>query len=91
MSDKKERQIIDTCESDRKWLEEHGETIDMLTGMVEELFVENKAMLLSPVMRQLLIDKARLVSMQRQVFVGQRYLIDNPGESLRDRFETRIQ
>lgn len=52
------RQTVDTSESDREYVREFENDVAMLCGMVQEMFIENKAMLLSPVLRDLIIEKA---------------------------------
>lgn len=84
MSDKI-NQTIATCEEDRVWLKEHAHTIEMLAGMVIEAVNDNPQYLLSPVMRELLVEKAKLVLDQRRAFAGREYLIDNLGDPLKTR------
>lgn len=59
------RQTIDTSESDRMFVERFMHEVHMLAGMVKEMFVEEKVLLLSPIMRELIADKARLVADMR--------------------------
>ena len=76
------KQTIDTSVSDREFVANFDKQLAMLTGMVEEMFVENKHCLLSPVMRQLMADKGREVNAIRQKLAG-RLCADNPGENFK--------
>lgn len=76
------RQTVDTSESDRVYVCELEKQIDMLTGMVEECFVENKQWLLSPIMRELVIEKGRKVAKMMMKAKG-RLVIDNPCDDLK--------
>ena len=73
-----------TCEyqdGDDKWLREFEHEIEMLTGMVEEAFVENKVYLLSPVMREMMANKGQKV--RKMLDRVRAYLyVDNLGEPL---------
>jgi hypothetical protein len=75
------RRTCDIQNGDEKWVEEFEHQIDMLCGMVHEMMVEDKVMLLSPVMRELLIEKAKLV-LEKARLVRRRIVIDNLGPPL---------
>ena len=70
-------QTIDTSLSDRKFVARFEDDLDMLTSMVEEMFVETRAMLLSSVFRRMLLDKSRLVRARFDKIKG-RIAVDNP-------------
>lgn len=55
------RRTILTSPSDYKFVEEFEHQLEMLTGMVNEMFVEEKQLLLSPIMIELIAEKAKLV------------------------------
>lgn len=67
----------DTCDEDQAFLEKYNEQVDMLYGMVQEMVRESTHLLLSPVMRRMLAEKADEVqSMHRPLRM--RLRIDNP-------------
>lgn len=61
MAGPKTQRIIATCKEDVEYLDKLEHQIEMLTGMVIEMVKEHPSYLLSPVMRELLADKAVLV------------------------------
>ena len=75
------KRICDTQKEDIEFLSKFEGDLEMLTGMVEEMFVQTPSVLLSPVMRQLIIDKARDVKKMHEN-LRYRLVIDNPGEPL---------
>lgn len=77
------RRTIDYQNGDVEFLAEFEKQLEMLYGMVEEMFVENKACLLSPVMRQLLIDKARSVKARHEA-LRYKLCVDNLNGPLKE-------
>lgn len=77
----KRRITIDTSTEDITFIETFKKDLEMLTGMCNEMFVENKVMLLSPVLRELLSDKAVVVKNKFDKIKWRLY-VDNPGENL---------
>lgn len=75
------RQIIDTYASDREWVRNFEHQVGMLIGMVEEMFETNRVLLLSPVMRELVLDKGREVGRMLDK-VRHILAVDNPGKPL---------
>jgi hypothetical protein len=75
------KRTCDVQDEDIEFLKKFEEEISSLSGMVEEMIVETPAILLSPVMRKLLVEKARLVAAMHDR-VRYRLCIDNPGEPL---------
>jgi hypothetical protein len=75
------RRHCDCHPSDEKYLEKFQEELNMLTGMVREMLVENKQLLLSPVMRKMLEDKAALVR-SMHLPLRNKLVVDNPGTPL---------
>lgn len=76
------RQItVDESEEDQKFVEQFIIDLDMLLGITKEMFVENKAMLLSPYLRQCIIDKAKAVK-GRWDQIKTRVHVDNPTKPL---------
>ena len=69
--------ICDFQDKDREFLEEFEKELRSLTGMVEEMFVTTPAILLSPIYREMMAEKARHVHRMQT-----RLVIDNPGEPL---------
>lgn len=76
------KQTIVTSQSDRKYIENFERQVDMLCGMVKEMFTENKVMLLSPVLRELIANKGREVDEMRKQLHG-RLCADNLGEDFK--------
>ncbi len=74
-------QMVDTSTQDREWVEKFEHQVGMLAGMVIEMAEDNKQLLLSPVFRELLVDKAKLVKglLSR---VHRKLVVDNPGNDL---------
>lgn len=72
---------VDVQDGDEKWVEGFEYDIEMLAGLVEEMFVENKAALLSQTFRHLIRDRGRLV-MEKLRMVKGRIAIDNLGKPL---------
>lgn len=71
------RQTVDTSESDREFVRKFEEEVRMLSDMVLEMVRDNKSCLLSPVMRQLLIERAVLVDKQLRT-LSNHLVADNP-------------
>ncbi len=63
--DKLTRITVETSQKGEELLEEYKNEVDMLVGMVIEMFGENKASLLSPVMRKLMLEKGKSVDSLR--------------------------
>ena len=84
MSEEKRKyrqRICDTCEEDTQFLANFNDQLKMLTGMVVEIIETEPRMLLSPVMRQLLLSKAKQVDAMHGP-LALRLCVDNPGEPL---------
>lgn len=79
------RRVCDIQDGDEAWVAKFEDEIQMLTGMVLEMMEENRQLVLSPVMRRLLADKARLVD-QIHGKVRGRIVVDNPAEPLQKGF-----
>lgn len=77
---KHKQRMIDTHPDDEKLLETFNHEVWMLYGMVGEM-MEDPKMLLSPVMRRMLADKAAAVASLHQP-IRNRLAVDNPGEPL---------
>lgn len=75
------RQTIDTCESDRAYVQEFQWQIGLLCGMVVEATRDHPVYLLSPHMREMLAEKAQQVKNMLFKLSG-RIAFDNPGEPL---------
>lgn len=67
---------------DAEYLDTFSEQVAMLTGMVNEIIVQEPRMLLSPVMRRLLSDKAAEVEALHGPLRG-RLVVDNLGGPLK--------
>ncbi len=52
---------VDVSDESKKYTDEMNSEIYNLAGMVVEMFEENKVMLLSPLFREMIINKAKLV------------------------------
>lgn len=74
--------MVDESEQDSAYVEKFAKELEMLTGIVHELLVDEPRMILSPVMRQLLIDKAKSVKALFGPMKG-RIHVDNPSEPLK--------
>jgi hypothetical protein len=77
----KSKRICDTNAEDYKFLEKFEDELDMLTGMCAEMLETNKVLLLSPVMREMLAEKAKLVASMRRKLMF-KLVVDNPCEPL---------
>ncbi len=75
------RRTCDVCQADLKFLERFNEQVQMLTGMVKEIIEDEPRMILSPVMRRMLADKAKEVE-SLHAPLRQRLCVDNPGKPL---------
>lgn len=75
------RRMCDVCHADLKLLERFNEQVQMLTGMVKEIIEDEPRMILSPVMRRMLADKAKEVE-SLHAPLRQRLCVDNPGKPL---------
>lgn len=75
------KQICDVQPEDVEFLKNFEDELRMLTGMIEEMFVTNSVCLLSPVMRDLMIEKGRKVESMHDR-LRHRLVIDNPGRPL---------
>ena len=78
------RRICDVHPDDVKLLERFNEQVQMLTGMIKEIIEDEPRMLLSPVMRRMLSDKAKEVESLHSP-LRMRLCVDNPGEPLKPR------
>lgn len=76
------QQTVCTSVADRQYIEQFEFQVDMLIGLVLEAVEISPAMLLSPVIRQLLVEKAKQV---RSMFdtIKRRIAVDNPGDDLK--------
>lgn len=76
------KRIIDYHESDEKWIERFNDEIRKLSGIVLEAVRDNPAMLLSPICREILVDRAlALEEMRKQVI--HKLCVDNLNEPLK--------
>jgi len=75
------RRYCDVCQADVKFLERFNDQVAMLTGMVQEIIEGEPQMILSPVMRRLLVDKAKEVE-SLHAPLRRRLCVDNPGNPL---------
>lgn len=75
------KRTCDVCSEDLAFVERFNEQVRMLTGMVKEMVVDEPRVLLSPVMRRLLADKAAEVE-SLHAPLRHRMVVDNPGEPL---------
>jgi hypothetical protein len=75
------RITLDIQEGDEAWRDALIKEIEDLCGMVHEAFVENRVILLSPVIRGIIADKAQSVKKGMDKVYG-RIHIDNPGNPL---------
>lgn len=53
------QRIIDQNLQGQEILKEYLDTVDMLSGMTVEMFDEHKTTLLSPIFRQMILDKGK--------------------------------
>lgn len=75
------RRICNVHAEDVKFLAKFNEQLQMLTGMVKEIIEDEPRMILSPVMRRMLADKAKEVE-SLHAPLRQRLCVDNPGKPL---------
>lgn len=75
------KQTVDTSVSDREFVKKLEKRIETLAGMVIEAVKENPQYLLSPIMREMLAEKAVEVQILMRKVKG-RIVVDNPGENL---------
>ena len=73
--------ICDESKEDQAFLEQFKTDLTMFIGLVEEMFVENKATLLSPVFREMVRDKGRAVE-SRWSQIKNIIHVDNPCQPL---------
>lgn len=64
-------------DADKKWVEEFETAIRHLAGLVEEMFHENKVLLLSQICREIIRNKGREVKKLLDK-ASNRIIIDNP-------------
>jgi len=76
-----QKNICDVQQGDAVWVRDFEHDIEMLCGMVQEAFVENKLYLLSPVLRELMAEKGRKVAGKLSSVKG-RLHVDNSGNPL---------
>lgn len=76
------KQHIDTSEEDRAFIEEFVDDLNMLTGMTIEMMETNPVIILSPLFRRSLADKAKVVK-EKISLLRYGLCVDNPGENLR--------
>lgn len=79
----KRRIAINFNEEDSAYLERFEDNLEMLCGMVTEMFEVDTRLLLSPVMRRLLVEKAELVGRLHGP-LRYRLRVDNPGPPLKE-------
>lgn len=77
--------MLDSQEGDREFLDNYEEQVKMLAGLVIEAVEENPQYLLSPILRKVMIDKAKEVQRIRSKFAGEEIYVDNCGTPLKDR------
>ena len=75
------QRICSVQEGDCKFVKTFEEELEMLVGMVDEMFTTTPSTLLSPVLRRLIVEKALLVKQLHGKIQG-RIVVDNPGEPL---------
>lgn len=75
------QRIIDVQEGDPAWVAKFESDIRNLCGLVEEAFETNKLILLSPVFRELIRDRARQLESKLNI-VRNRLCVDNIGDPL---------
>jgi ribosomal protein L13 len=78
------RRTIDIQDGDDAWVEKFTKDIDDVCGMIEEAFERNPAMLLSPVIRGMLREKAKELEKKLEVVRG-RVCVDNPSIPLNNK------
>lgn len=78
----KRKYMVDTSDADRQFVLVFMEDVKMLAGIVREMVEEDSRLLLSPVMRQLLIDKAKDVQQRWSAISPYPLFVDNPGADL---------
>jgi len=76
------RTCIEYNREDTAFLEKFQEELLTLTGLIEETFVQNPVILLQPVYRKMLIDKARAVEAMHAAIRKHKLFIDNPCDPL---------
>lgn len=74
----------DIQDGDEAWTDAFVKDIEMLCGLTQEMFEENKVLLLSPIFRDLIAAKGRDVA-DRLKTAKHRLYIDNPGKPLTPR------
>jgi hypothetical protein len=72
---------VDESLEDAAYVESYVEGVEHLCGLVVEMFGDHPVTLLSPVFRQMILDKAQQVQRQHRKLVG-RLHVDNPGDPL---------
>ena len=70
---------VDVQEGDQEWVQQLVGQIDMLTGMIIEATETGCSYLLSPTIRSMLRDKAKLIK-DKMSRISQVIFIDNPGD-----------
>lgn len=74
---------FDYQHGDLEVLNAYREQIRQVVGLIEEVFVTNRAALLSPVIREIVANAgAKLGKMHSQISV--KLIVDNPGTPLKD-------
>ena len=81
MINTKSKRICDVNTHDEKFAETFLHQVNSLSEMVIEMMEDNKGLVLSPVFRRMLADKAREVENMRAKLTY-RLVIDNPGDPL---------
>lgn len=79
----KVRQTVDTSVSDREYVASFIRSVEQLANMTLEMFVTNPAMILSPTMRELMVEKTKLVE-SRRIKLSGRLVADNPCSNFED-------
>lgn len=59
------RRTIDVQDGDQQWVDDFVDDVRTVCGLIEECFVEHPATLLSPILRQLVVDRARQLEAKR--------------------------
>lgn len=74
------RLTIDCSEKAQGLIEEMLHSQETLVGLTLEIFEQNKVMLLSPLFREMMIDRAKLLKSQyEKLHCKGRFYIDAPG------------
>lgn len=70
---------IDQSDEDEEFLKSYKEDVEMLLGLVEEMFVKNEVLLLSETMRSLLVKHKDQTAAKHDA-LKDHLRVDNPGD-----------